>query len=628
MSLTKSIAARRARLEQPPRGRPSQPRPSSQKATIAAGAERIGVQARPRYPDVSPDALARTLRRNELVFACVRVKGDALAKPRLVVERRTASDTYEEIVGHPLTELLARPNDLMDTATFFHTLVVSRDVFPRFVAERLRSPAGATVGLNPLDPSKVKPVAGTDAQGRPVVSAWEWRDGSSRVTFQADELLIWEPVGWAQPPAAEVALGSVDADGGQNDYVRAFFNNAGVPSGVLSVKGTLDQPRVDAIKAKWRAAYGRAWGRQHDIAVLDENATYNRTGANLNELDSETVRMATETRICMAFGVPPLIIYAYTGVVKATYSNLEAAYKGFWDLTIDPLLGKIRAWLSMTLLEEFEGRDRVRAGLVRLRWDTSQVAALQEDEDARHTRARANLQAGITLRNEAREAIGLERDPAGDVYHMPLAVEFVPWDQKAPAEPAPGDAGDAASARVETRPIQGYHIEQGVVNRNEARAALGLPPEDQAAAEQLRQLTAVLAVTGQAVAAGIDPLTAYKLTGLDQLIRAAGGALDEEEPEPEPSADGGEEGEEGDDEPPADDDEDDEDGREGGEGPPPDEGEGPADGQTRGQKLRQLAGLALKAASTRPVRRQLERDLTRYLQAEYARAAAAVRREG
>jgi len=503
-------------------GRPSRAGPdgAATKAIIAADSPRMGVQGRPRYPDTSPDALGRTLRRNELVYACVRAKGNALAKPQLVVEKRTGTDTYEPIAGHPLRRLLIRPNDHMDMAAFFRAFIVSRDIYGRFFAEKLLSPAGAVIGLNPLDPRKLRHVAGANDQGHQVVTGWEWRDGSTRVLFAPEELLIWEPLGWVEPPAAEVALGSVDSDDAQTDYVRAFFNNAGVPSGILTVKKRLDQEKVDHLKARWRAAYSRGSGTQHDLAVLDEEAAYQKVGSALDELESETVRGVSESRICMAFGVPPLIVYAYTGLLRATYSNLKEAYAGFWDLTIDPLLGDILSWLTMTLLEAFEGRERVLSEAVRLRWDTSEVAALQEDEDAKHARARENLKAGGILLNEFREIVGLDRDPQGDYYLRGIAVQPVAWleEGETPAGASPSGQGGASVDRA---------------------------PAD---AEPLLTLDG-------------DPATATE------------------------------------------------------------------DVPAKARKLRRLATMALKAASTDPIAAALERELVAYLRDEYQRAAAAIREE-
>jgi HK97 family phage portal protein len=455
------------------RGRPVD---AEQKAVIVGDAQRIGVQERPRYPDVSPDALGKAYRRNELVYACVRAKADAMADPRLIVEARTSDGTYEEVRGHPLRRLLMRPNDAMDEAAFFKALIVSLDIFGWFVCERLVSQAGALVGLNPLNPAKLTPNEATvEVNGliqRQLVG-YTWRDGGSAIAFTLDQLIIYRPVDWLEPPALEVALGAVDADNAQTDYVRAFFNNAGVPSGILKVRGTYDQPKADHLRMKWRAQYGRGTGRQHDIAVLDDNADYQRIGATIDELNSEALRSVAESRICMVFKVPPLIVYAYVGLLRATYSNLKEAYAGFWDLTLSPLLKAVRAWLTWTLLIEYEPVERLYDEQIRLRWDLTAVAALQDDVDAAQTRARANFQAGALTLNEFRAAIGTLPDPVGDYYLRtvalaPVAQGMTPDDDTPEARTARQHAAvktlkSASTSRIEARlrvQLERYLIEQ------------------------------------------------------------------------------------------------------------------------------------------------------------------------
>lgn len=410
--------------------------PVAQKAEIAQGAQRIGVQNRPAYPSVTPDTLEAAHRRNELVFACVRTRADALTDPRITIEERQEDGTYQSIRGHPLRRLLMRPSDHLDEAGFFRAAQASMDIFGKAVFEKLRSPAGLLVGLNPIDPSKLAPQVGLDAKGRKVIVGYTWKDGGAAVAFDLDELLIREDLRWVRPPPLEVALGSVDADSAQTDYVRAFFNNAGIPSGILKVKGTYQQPKADALRDKWRAQYGRQYGRQHDIAVLDDNAEYQKIGSGLDELESETVRSVAETRICMVFGVPPLIVYAYVGLLRATYSNLKEAYSGFWDLTMGPLLKDWHSWLTWSLLPEFADQERIYDEQIRLRWDMSEVSALQQDVDMAQSRARENWRAGGITLNEFRAAVGQQADANGDYYLRLLSY-------------APALAGEAPEATAD-----------------------------------------------------------------------------------------------------------------------------------------------------------------------------------
>jgi HK97 family phage portal protein len=350
------------------------------------------------------------------------------------VQQRVGQDEWQEIAGHPLRRLLMRPNDRMDEAAFLKACMVSSDISGRRYIEIVRqgnSKTGLPVELHPLDPAKVSPIPRDDG-----TVDYQWKDGNKKVIIPSQNMLVHleqDPTSPYQALAPlAVALGSVDADSAQTDYVRAFFNNAGVPSGILKVKAVLTQEKSDDIKAQWRAKYGRQWGTQHDVAVLDENADYTRIGSGLNELDNDTLREFVETRVCMVFGVPPLIIYAFAGLKRATYSNLREAWPWFWASTLTPWFKDFRTWLTWSLLPQFVNEELIFAEKVRLNWDMSQVAALQDDVDAAQNRARANFQAGMWTLNEARAATGEQEDPAGDAYLRSMALVLVPRGEQMP----------------------------------------------------------------------------------------------------------------------------------------------------------------------------------------------------
>lgn len=383
----------------------------------------VGVQGRPQYPSTAVETLQNQYRRNEIVYACIGVKMNAAKDPRLFVQQRTSKSEWQEVEGHPLRRLMMRPNSMMDEAMLLGSAIASYDIAGRFYAEIVRAKeTRLPLELHPLDPAKVTPVPGEKG----VIDAYEFRDGNEKIRLPAANVIDWKTYHpssrYLGLSPLEVALGTVDADRAQTDFTREFFNNAGVPSGMLKIKGrTVTKDEADEIKARWRTRFGRAWGGMHDIAVMDENAEYEKMGANLDELTSETLRELTETRICMVFGVPPLIVYAFAGLKRSTYSNLKEATPGFWDGTMSPLLKSWRSFLTWRLLPEFEPMDLITGERVRLQYDMSQVAALQEDVDSMHARARESFKVGAITLNELRAKIGEQPDPAGDYYLRGIA---------------------------------------------------------------------------------------------------------------------------------------------------------------------------------------------------------------
>lgn len=386
----------------------------------------VGVQGRPQYPDRNIEELFKHYTRNEIVYTCVEVKATTAIDPRLMVQQRKGKDEWAEVEGHPMRRLMMRPNPDMDEAAFTQSVITCIDVAGVFYAEIVRGNGGLPTELHPLNPAKVAAIVGS--KGR--IEAYEFKDGNNKVRIPAEDMLVrrkWNPYSkyWGLSPLS-VALASVDADNAQTDYLRSFFNNGGVPPGFLKLKKKLTQEQADIVRAKWRSRYARAWGGvQHDVGVLDEDADYMKTGMNLDELDSESIRGLTEARIAMPFRVPPLIIYAYTGLLRATYSNLKEAWSNFWDATLTPMYKDYRTWLTWSLLSQFVNEELIYGERIRLNWDMSQVAALNEDVSEIHKRARENFKAGGLTLNEYRAKIGEKPDPVGDYYLRPSSFAVV-----------------------------------------------------------------------------------------------------------------------------------------------------------------------------------------------------------
>lgn len=422
-------------------------------APKAAGtaAARVGVQGRPDYPDVGIDNLQRAFSRNEIVFAALRAKATAAKDPRLVVQARTSDVAeWQEVQGHPLKRILMRPNDRMDGAQFMQAAVVSWDTCRKFYCQKLyvgdNRKTGALNGLNPLNPALLK----LQRDG-----TYRWGSGKDVRTFEPDELLIREAPAWFDPPPMVVCLGSVDADSAQTDYIRAFFNNGGVPAGVLTSDQELKPDQADEIRERWRTKFTRFLGRQHDIAVLGRGARYERMGANLNELQGDSLREFVETRVAMTFEVPPLIIYAYAGLRRATYANLKEARAGWWDNQLTPMFKDWLSFFTWHLLTEFEDEERIYSERVRLTYDMREVAALQEDVDAAHRRAKEAWQTGGISRAEYRAKIGEQAAPEDDFYILPLSVQTVAVGAVVvDAEPTDAAAKQRAARTLATKALK------------------------------------------------------------------------------------------------------------------------------------------------------------------------------
>lgn len=421
--------------------------------------QRVGVTALDPFPQANTRKLFQWSRESDLAYACISKIVEAAQDPDLIIQqRKDRKAEWETLYGHPLRRLLMMPNPgygmgPTTQAEFLGSWLASEQICGTFFAEIERAKrTGKPVALWPLDPTCM--TVNNDT-GR-----WEWRHGSERVEFEERDLFIshlpdaQRP--WKSLAPLSVALGAVEADAMQNGFVRAFFKNGGVPSGIIKIKGVLQgeagKQRAREIKENWirnRGFLGKFFVAPE---VFDDNASYQKTGSNLDELDGGSLRSQNEARICGVFGVPPLLVSAYVGLrfVNQRASAIEGQ-KDFWANKMSPTFKRLRTKLQWSLLREFEDDEDIFDESVRVFWDMSHVVALQEDISQRDLRARESFRAGALRLDQYKAIMGLPIEP-GDNYYLRRA-NLIPISQEVVA--AQMEAAAVAAARAMSLVIAG-----------------------------------------------------------------------------------------------------------------------------------------------------------------------------
>jgi len=410
------------------------------------------------YADTA--ALQATMQQNELVYACIQIRATSARDPRLIVQQqvnKAGKISYEEVSGHPFRQLFMHPNPMMTEGDLMQAAIVSWDISSprRFFCEKVYK-NGRLTELWPLNPACMTPRYSSSADR--ALIGYTWQADRQKRDYSLDELLIRSAPAWYDPPPLASALGSVAADTAQTGTILAYFQNGGIPPIFLKYDQPLNDPMRDEIRAKWRSVYGGV-GNSGDIGILDSKSSLVEVGSKLDQLASQTLRSVSESRICMVFGVPPLIVYAYVGLLRATYSNLKEAWAGFWDATMSPAFKEWRDFWTWQLLTEFEDEATIRSERIKLAYDMSTVAALQDDVNDLSNRARANYQAQIISQNEARAALGYDATEGGDeaYYHaIPAAAPAATPTKARAAKVRETKASRAAIERKIEKATQAY----------------------------------------------------------------------------------------------------------------------------------------------------------------------------
>ncbi len=151
-------------------------------------------------------------------------------------------------------------------------------------------------------------------------------------------------------------------------------------------------------------------------------------GLNLRDLEFPDLRAYSETRICAAIGVPPILVGAKFGLEHNAYKDYHEARLSFWEEYLFSLQRRFIDPVRTRLLPAFTGVGRRS---VRVAWDNSGVPALKESESEKWQRATDALARGGITRNDFRRIVGLPAVPGGDVFLTPAGVLAEPSGQGA-----------------------------------------------------------------------------------------------------------------------------------------------------------------------------------------------------
>ncbi len=403
-------------------------------------------------------------KRNAVVYASVREIARTAPSARLQVHRRLNRGQTEIHEKSPLQKILDMPNATQSHYDFVELLLtylnLDGNAFILREREGTNSLKGRTTALWLPRPDKINPVIQSDGviyDRRSLLGYAYTTQSGEKLYFMPEQVIHikypdpndrYHGLGRGIPPLMAAAF-DADNDNQQTAFIKQFFKNGAVASGIIKSKNILDDTEVKRIQHRISEQYS---GEQnwHKIMVLDADAEYQQTGLNMDEMVFPDLRAISETRICAAFKVPPVLIGVKAGLDAATYSNYALARRALWEDNIIPTTTKLAEALTRAFSDELDDDAIIMA-------DYSTVVALQDDRSNRFARSNQAVMGGWITVNEARREVGLGPLPigVGDVLYRPLMAEAVN-----------DGAGDASN---KTLKFQAITIEQSGIKENELK---------------------------------------------------------------------------------------------------------------------------------------------------------------
>jgi len=403
----------------------------------------------------TPDAESLTIRTAALTsayaFTAIDWRARAMAEALPWVARENAAGDHEWDRRHPLSRLFTNPRPDMGMAELLRLSLRYRDTTGRCVWVVQKDAGGRRARVVPFSGLEVRSRKGEDGV---IYGGYEvWTGGAWRAVPLEDVVDFREILGpsWHDLTSRlEVALGMVNLGHSVTRMLRNFMLRAMFPGGVISPDPKWDPTDDDWLK--FRDAIAQWYGGPARAGVpltLKGGATFSRAAMGASDLVPAEVLDRVEASTGSVFGVAPIVLGWLAGLRNAPWSQSEQMERQTYSGTMVGIWEDFGDTLSRALLSEEE-----REAGVSIRFDTSRVRALQEDDERR---ARiASMNSPIWTLDERRLYTGKEPrggeegDRIGSGFAMPslAAGATAPPDREDDEEDDEEDDSEEGKARA------------------------------------------------------------------------------------------------------------------------------------------------------------------------------------
>jgi HK97 family phage portal protein len=348
---------------------------------------------------------------NTYVYSCINLIARSTASVPWKVFRKDSSGQWHEIEGHPLEELINRPNPFMSRKDFIQRMTAHLYLGGNALFSKVRA-NGAVVELWNIPPDRIKPVP----DQKEFIKHYLYEHEGKKFTIDPNDIIhnmFIDPsnVFWGLSPL-QAGAKIVDTDTQAVNFNKVALQNRAVTDGAF----IFSQPLT---REQWEEA--RKIVREQHMGpenarmpwVLGADAKWQQMSLSPAELDFIEGRRFTRSEICSIFQVPPPMVSIYD---QATLSNIETARRIFWLDTVIPYLEDIKDCLNLSLTKDF-GEDII------LDFDVSNVEAIQENFQEKINNARSLWGMGVPFNqiNQKLE-LGFEDIEGGDLGFIPSGV--------------------------------------------------------------------------------------------------------------------------------------------------------------------------------------------------------------
>lgn len=223
------------------------------------------------------------------------------------------------------------------------------------------------------------------------------------------------------------------------EYASKYFANGAQVGGIAKYPANLSDDAFDRFKEDFLKNY-QGVVNSNKIMFLEDGADFVKVTNNPQESQSIEARKFQVIEICRIFNVPPHMVF---DLEFATFSNIEAQYRGFVQFCLGPITVRIEQSIYKDLLNPTEKRKFFAKFLTN--------ALLRGDTAARKDYYQAGIQNGWFCPNDVRELEDMNTYDGGDIFlvngnMLPVSKILELFEEKIKSDKSKGGVDDEPKA--------------------------------------------------------------------------------------------------------------------------------------------------------------------------------------
>ena len=355
---------------------------------------------------------------SDIAMASVKWLMRVFPEPPLILERQT-SDGFEPVENHPLISRIATPNSGYEGELLMVASALSFALDGNAYWRVLPSNNGGVAEIWWIPHNMIAP----KGDARNYLTHYQYSPPEREsINLPINEVVHFRfgldphDVRKGLSPLAAV-LREIYTDREASEWIAGLMGGSGLPWAILSPDPQADVQNIADDLGATRAYIEQQLRSGKPGGVLALGAPVKLTPVTFTpeQMNFKEVRRIPEERISANLGIPPIVAGLGAGLDRATYANFKEAERIAYASNLIPTYKTFARTIKRNLLPLYE--DNV--GDFNLRFDLSEIEALQENEDDKATRVRKDLAAGLITLAEARAERGLASDDAMRVFFLP-----------------------------------------------------------------------------------------------------------------------------------------------------------------------------------------------------------------